>query len=336
MALSADLLDDPAALAPHRAAWDALALAAQRPYCAPAWMLAWWEEIAPPDALLRVVVVRDGADVVGVAPFWAGAGDGRYGLLAEGTASPLEPLSRADLLPAVAAASAGALAVADPAPGEIVFRNIPASSPWPRLLLERWPGTEPGALRRTRPKPLPRVTLEHGSVDEWLAARSRNFRQQVRRAQRRLAELGARFRMAALDDLDADVDALARLHHARWAERGGSRALDGRVEGLLRRAGRELIPAGRFRLWSLEVDGAAVSSHLFVAGDGGQAYWLGGFDDRWAAQHPSIQVLVHAVGDGIARGERWLELGPGGQPYKYRLADSEDVVESATLTPAGR
>jgi CelD/BcsL family acetyltransferase involved in cellulose biosynthesis len=269
-----------------------------------------------------------------VAPFWATA-DGRYSLLAERTASPLEPLARADLLPAVATACAEAIAAADPASSEIVLRNTPASSPWPRLLLDHWPGTAPGTLHHTRTKPIPKVTLGYGSVDEWLAGRSSNFRQQVRRARRRLIELGARFRMTALEDLDADVDSLARLHHARWTERGGSSALDERVERLLRRAGRELIPAGRFRLWSLDVDGATVSSHLFVAADGGQAYWLGGFDDAWAAQHPSIQVLVHAVGDGIGRGESWLELGPGGQPYKYRLADSEDVVESVTFTPAG-
>jgi CelD/BcsL family acetyltransferase involved in cellulose biosynthesis len=335
MALTADLLDDPAALAPHRAAWDTLALAARRPYCAPAWMLAWWQEVAPPGALLRVVVVREGAEVVGVGPFWAGAEDGRYGLLAERNASPLEPLAREELLPRVAAACSEAIAAADPAPREIVFRNTPAGSPWPRLLLDSWPAAAPGALRRARPTPVPKVTLGQAGFDEWLGGRSRNFRQQVRRTRRRLAELGASFRIAGLDDLDTDLSSLARLHHARWSRRGGSRALDERVERLLGRAGRELIPAGRFRLWSLDVDGATISSHLFVAGDGGQAYWLGGFDDAWAAERPAIQVLVRAVEDGIARGERWLELGPGGQPYKYRLADSEDVVESVTFRPAG-
>jgi CelD/BcsL family acetyltransferase involved in cellulose biosynthesis len=139
--------------------------------------------------------------------------------------------------------------------------------------------------------------------------------------------------MAAPDDLEADLNSFARLHHARWHHRGGSRALDERVERLLSRVSGELMPSGRFRLWSLEVSGTPVSMHLFVAGAGGQAYWLGGFDDAWAAQHPGIQVLVHAVEDGIARGEQWLELGPGGQPYKYRLADSEDTVAEVTLTP---
>ena len=333
MPLTADLVDDAAALEPYRAAWDALALGARRPYCAPGWMLAWWEEVAPADAVLRVVVVRDGGELVGVAPFWASAGSGRYGLLGERSASPLQPLARANLETDVAAVCAEALAAADPTPTEIVFRYMLVNSPWPRQLRDHWPGDAAGTIRHERVRPIPKVTLGHDSVDEWLAGRSRNFRQQVRRARRTLT--GARFRMATPDDLDADLASLARLHHARWSHRGGSRALDERVEGLLRRAAHALMPSGRFRLWSLEVSGTPVSTHLFVAGDGGQAYWLGGFDDAWAAQHPGIQVLVHAVEDGIARGEEWLELGPGAQPYKYRLADSEDMVASVTLTPTG-
>jgi CelD/BcsL family acetyltransferase involved in cellulose biosynthesis len=334
MPLTADLVDDAVALTPYRAAWDALALAARRPYCAPAWMLAWWEEVAPDDAVLRVVIVRDGDRLVGVAPFWASRGSGRYGLLGERSASPLEPLARADLEADVAAVCAEALAATEPTPTEIVLRYTPVGSPWPGLLRDHWPGGT-GTIRHERVRPIPKVTLGHGNMDEWLTGRSRNFRQQVRRSRRALTGLGAQFRMATPADLEADLASFARLHHARWRSRGGSRALDERVERLLRRAARELMPSGRFRLWSLELSGVPVSMHLFVAGDGGQAYWLGGFDDAWAAQHPGIQVLVHAVEDGIARGEEWLELGPGAQPYKYRLADSEDVVASVTVTPAG-
>jgi CelD/BcsL family acetyltransferase involved in cellulose biosynthesis len=270
-----------------------------------------------------------------VAPFWASARGGRYGLLGERSASPLEPLARGGLEADIAAACAEALAAAEPAPAEVVLRYALVKSPWPRLLRDHWPGGATGTLRRERVRPIPKVTLGYADLDQWLAGRSRNFRQQVRRARRTLADVGARFRMAGRDDVEADIASLARLHHSRWSDRGGSRALDERVERLLRRAADELMPSGRFRLWSLEVSGAPVSTHLFVAGDGGQAYWLGGFDDAWAAQRPGIQVLVRAVEDGIARGEGWLELGPGAQPYKYRLADSEDVVAEVTLTPGG-
>jgi len=101
---------------------------------------------------------------------------------------------------------------------------------------------------------------------------------------------------------------------------------------MLKLAGRELGD-GRFRLLSIDVDGVSISAHLFVRAGGTNAYWLGGFDDRFAACRPAIQVLAAAVEEGIERGDDCLELGPGGQDYKYRLADSEEGLQWVTLTP---
>jgi hypothetical protein len=36
---------------------------------APGWLLAWWRHIAPDNALLRAIEIRDGAELVGLAPF---------------------------------------------------------------------------------------------------------------------------------------------------------------------------------------------------------------------------------------------------------------------------
>src|SRR4051812_14712864 len=203
MALTADLLDDVDALAPHRAAWDALAVARGRPYCTPAWMLAWWHEVAPADARLALIAIRDGQELAAIAPFWANPGSGRYGMLAEGTASPLEPLARPGLEREAAALCAQVLAGATPRPATIVFRNAPARCAWPRLLLENTSGGDGGALRVTRVHRLPRVTLAHESLDAWLSGQTRNFRQQMRHTRRVLADEGARFRLARAEDLDA-------------------------------------------------------------------------------------------------------------------------------------
>jgi len=83
------------------------------------------------------------------------------------------------------------------------------------------------------------------------------------------------------------------------------------------------------------VEGASISAHLFARAGGTCAYWLGGFDDRWAACRPSVQVLVAAIEAAIESGDEWFELGPGAQQYKYRFADSEESVEWLTLRPAG-
>jgi GNAT acetyltransferase-like protein len=333
MALQAELLETTEALEPHLGAWDALAVARGRPYCAPGWMLSWLRAVAPPDALLRACLVRDGGELVGIAPLWAEEG-GRYGMLSEHTASPVEPLCVDGREAEVAAAFGELLAEASPRPGEIELKGSPAGSPWPRLLAERVPGFSPPSIECTRVMKLPRARLDQPTMDAWLATRSRNFRQQVRRAGRRLEEAGAVLRASSGEQLDGALDALSRLHHARWEARGGSRALNPRVEGMLKLAARELDES-RLRLLSIDVDGASISAHLFVRAGGTCAYWLGGFDDRWAACRPAVQVLAAAIEAAIEAGDDWFELGPGAQQYKYRFADSEESVEWLTLRPSG-
>lgn len=332
MGLQAELLESAVALERHAGAWDALAVECGRPYCAPGWMLSWLRAAAPPGALLRACVVHDGAELVGIAPFWTDA-DGRYALLAERTAYPLEPLGLEGRGAESAAIFAELLAEARPRPRELALTGVPRDSHWPRLIAERWPASQPLSITRTREEPVPTVALRHPSLAAWLATRSRNFRQQLGRGRRQLEEEGAEFRISAADELDRDIDSLARLHHARWSARGGSRALDTRTEAMLKLAGREL-GRDRFRLLSIDVDGVCISAHLFVRAGSTRAYWLGGFDDRWKACRPSLQILAAAIEDGIACGDDELELGPGGQDYKYRLADGEDAVAWVTLTPA--
>ncbi|HEV7845439.1 MAG TPA: GNAT family N-acetyltransferase [Thermoleophilaceae bacterium] len=337
MALREELLESVAAVERHLPAWDALAVARGRPYCAPGWMLSWLHEVAPAGAALRACVVRDGDELVGIAPFWTlrDGGEGRYGVLAERTAYPIEPLSVEGRDEEVAAAVARLLAAAVPCPQAIDLTGVPAASRWPHLLAESWPDSSGASIARTREEPVPSVSLRHPSMDAWLGTRSRNFRQQLRRGRRRLDEAGASFRLSTASELDRDISSLARLHHARWTSRGGSAALDARVEAMLRLAARELGPE-RFRLMSIDVEDTCISAHLFVRAGGTRAYWLGGFDEGWSDCRPSIQVLAAAIEDGIECRDDRLELGPGGQHYKYRLSDGEDRVAWLTLTPAAR
>jgi CelD/BcsL family acetyltransferase involved in cellulose biosynthesis len=105
---------------------------------------------------------------------------------------------------------------------------------------------------------------------------------------------------------------------------------------MLRAVADALGPQGRFRVWVLEVDATPISCQVLVAAGGELAYWLGGFDETWAQQQPSLQTLVAAAEHAWAVGDRRLDLGAGGQSYKYRLADGEDTLEWRVLVPRGR
>jgi CelD/BcsL family acetyltransferase involved in cellulose biosynthesis len=188
------------------------------------------------------------------------------------------------------------------------------------------------------PAPVLELGARSGSTyEDWFGGRSRNFRQQMRRDRRRLEEEGARFRMTSdVEDLERDVGRFAELHHGRWRGRGGSGSFTPRVHRALVEVGRRLLPSGRFRLWNLETASAPVASHLFLAAGGEVSYWLGGFDERWSSLRPSLQTILVAIEDAWRRGERRMDLGAGGQPYKYRFAESDDVVVWTHVVPPGR
>src|SRR4051794_10783340 len=105
--MKAELVDDPAALADLADPWDALAVANRLPLMAPAVVEAWWRHLAPPGALLRLAVVRDGGELAGIAPLWADGRDLR--LAGAGVFNRLAPLAAPGREREVAAAFGQAL-----------------------------------------------------------------------------------------------------------------------------------------------------------------------------------------------------------------------------------
>lgn len=334
-----ELIRDAGRLEDLRGRWDALAEAAGRPYCAPGWMLSWWRHAAPPGARLCVAAAWEEEALVGLAPLW---GERRAGVewlrpLAADVAHRTEPLSRPGDEARVAPALACAIAGTQPEPDVVALEGLGPNSPWPSLLAAGWPGTRRPQLRAEREVPAPQVTLGPDGYDAWLARKSSNFRGQARRLRRKAEAAGARFvRIGEVEELEPALRELARLHHARWEPKGGSAALDERVEAMLRAAAEDLAPRGRLWIWAIEAAGRTVSSHLFVAAGDQVVYWLGGHDDGWGAHKPGLQALISAVEDAFGRGAGRLDLGPGGQDYKYRLADADDTLEWMTLVPPGR
>jgi len=339
MALTGTVLETLEGCEPYRSQWDALAVAEDHPFCAPAWMLAWWRHVPGPRAALRVVVVHHGDDLVAVAPFYAEIRRGRptcYRILGAGTAHRAEPLAKAEYKDEAARVIGRELAGADPRPALICLDSVDMRSGWPARLVESWPGGPRPWSSREWSGPAPTVDLDGLTFDEWVKTKSRNFRSQAGRLRRHLDARGARFRVAEdEDELAWGLGELSRLHYARWRERGGSVALNPSVERALADAGRELLPSGRFRLVWIEAEGRAISAHAFVAAGGEVSYWNGGFDEEWASDQPSMRALIAAIEDAFARSDRRFDLGGGAEPYKYRLADGEDTLETTLIVPRG-
>ena len=112
------VVDDLESLERFASGWDALAVACRRPRSTPAFTVAWYRHALPPGARIRAVLVTDGDDVVGTAPFYVVRT--KFGLCRYELAAPVlfgvEPLFAPGREEEVAAAIGLALARPNPCP----------------------------------------------------------------------------------------------------------------------------------------------------------------------------------------------------------------------------
>jgi CelD/BcsL family acetyltransferase involved in cellulose biosynthesis len=314
------------ALAP---AWDELAVSCSLPLCAPGWMLSWWRHIAPPKTGLRIVAVRDGSDLLAIAPWFVHTDEDKrvdMRFLGAELSDRVDILCRAGREPEVAVALRQALDAVVPRPDLVAFEAAPIDSRWTRLLASGWQGHVRFARFRNSAYPAPLVMLPSSTPEEWLAGRSGNFRSQMGRLRRRLERQGGSVRQIR-DPAERQnaLSALLTLHASRWDGRADSRLVDRGVLEFLRDAATALGP-DRLRLWGAELDGELISVQLFLAAGGEVKYWNGGWAESHADVKPSMLTILAALEDAIARGERRLDLGAGTHPYKLRFANDQDAL----------
>jgi CelD/BcsL family acetyltransferase involved in cellulose biosynthesis len=331
-------VERPEQLAPYVEAWDALAAEAGRPFCAPAWLLAWWREGRGGDARLRVVLALDAdGQLVGVGPFFAQVGPLRlaeYRLLGAGFCHRIGPLARAGHERAVAVAIAEGLSTAAPAPASVVFEGIDAADPWPELVADGWArmrGARRPRLRTDATMDAPSIALE-ADYEAWMGRRERKFRKEARRVARRLEEEGAHGR---LTHEPAAIEALLRLHHARWQGRGGS-GVGGEAQRVVTEAARLLDDERRLAVALLEGPDGPIAAELVLRAGEAVVFWTGGFDPAWAKHAPGTQAMLLALEAAASGGVRDADLGGGAHNYKWRLSDGNRPLAWRTLFPSGR
>lgn len=319
-------------------AWDALAVSSSRPYGAPGWVLPWWDHLRPEGSRLRPITVRDGSDVIGVLPLCVsrdrrGVVTGH--LLGHDSSSYSEPLASPHREQEVASALTRCLSTAGQQLDVLALTGIPQDSPWPRLLQQAWPGPRPH-LSLVSTMPAPFADLPAGGFEEWFAGRSHHFQKHLKYLRRKFLRLGGHFERARSDaGTRSGLRDLERLHLGRWTDRGGSRAMTPGVLEMLQQAGGELGP-DRMQLWTAVADREVVAAALFVSAGHEVHYWLGGFDEDWASLSVSNLLILEAVEHAAQTGHTRVSFGPGGQPYKYRLATGEDRLDWIDLLPVQR
>jgi CelD/BcsL family acetyltransferase involved in cellulose biosynthesis len=310
-----------------RPEWDDLAERSRNLFSTWEWNALWWEHFGR-GRELATAACRDGdGRLVAVLPLyvWRSVPLRTLRFVGHGPSDALGPICAPADVPAAAAA----------------LHRLLGTARWDAFVAEQLPGDQDwGALvggRLLAQEGNPVLRFDGRTWEELLASRSRNFREQVGRRERKLfREHDAAFRLAAPAALDADLDVLFSLHRA--LRQGRSTAFLGDAEPFHRAFAHAAQERGWLRLWFLEIDGRAVAAWYGFRYGGAELYYQAGRDPEWDRAAVGFVLLVHTIRSALEDGVREYRFLRGDEPYKYRFATEDQGLETRGLTrgPAGR
>lgn len=185
-------------------------------------------------------------------------------------------------------------------------------------------------LRTTASPVLP---VSGRSFEEFLASRSRQFRNQVRRLERKVArEHRLAYRLTQnVSEFESDMSVLMRLHEARWRQ-GRSAALSGQRAAFHLDFAKRALERGWLRLWTMELDDAPVAAWYGLRFGGTDFYYQAGRDPAFANLNVGFVLLCHTIRCAFEDGMREYRLGRGDESYKLRFAERDPGLETVPIT----
>lgn len=301
-----------------RAAWTDLAARQDNVFSTWEWGQAWWSAYGAGRQAL-VHEVRDATGrAVGILPLYLAKKRPTHVLrfIGHGPADELGPVCA----PADRARVTDAM--------QMLVREL--GGPRGLLLAEGlrgdqgWEASLHGTVVRRQSFPL--IELEGLTWETWLAARSANFRQQVRRRERRLDKAnGLRFRLVRdEDERAAALRTLVGLHDARWA--GTSTTFDRANLPMQEHFTRLAAEQGWLRLWIAELDGRPAAAWLGYRFGRTDAYYQMGRDPSRDDTSVGSVLLMHTLRDAMEADSTAYKMLRGAERYKGRLQSADPGV----------
>lgn len=296
------------------------------------WAQAWLEVFASPVARLNVLVVREGEEVVGVAPFIItrqsvpGLGPLSFRVLrfvATGEPEADEVATEyPDILTRPGREESVALAVADWLLGQqrsdwdiAWFDNLLETSVTMRWLVPVLEAHGRGA--KTRPVGWRYWIALPDSWEAYLATLSKSFRNKILTSRRRL-ERAANVEVETIRDTTQRIAGLARLgalHTSRWTSKGRSGVFSSeRFERFHRDfVARPFAQEGPV-LWFVRLDGRDLAALYNIERDGVVYFYQSGLDAARAGNlSPGVAAMSFAIEDAIRSGRRVFDFMKGGE-----------------------
>jgi CelD/BcsL family acetyltransferase involved in cellulose biosynthesis len=314
-ALHVELCVDELEFAALGPSWERLhrRCAAATPFQTHAWLHSWWLSYGR-RGRLRLVLVRDGAELLAVAPL----------MLVRGPVPVLVPLGGAisdyaDVLiddehseRAAAALTEGLAAAARTA--LIDFREVRPGAAVERVY-ERWLGP------RRRVDDSVCLELPARPVEELLGRMPAQRAQRVRAKLRKLTSLGVEHRAVRPEEVGTALCTMLELHRLQWQERKvTTEHLRPRFHEHLVRSVAPMVRSGDARVTEFRLDGEVVAVDVTLLSPrlaGGYLY----------GAHPGLRerkadvatMLLQACAEHVAAGgHQVLSLLRGAESYKFR------------------
>ena len=283
------------------------------------WASTWWRHFGRSGRLLVTACRTGDGRLAAILPLyrWMARPVQVIRLLGHDAGDQLGPICRAEDREVVAFALREVLARAG---GVFIGEQLGGA--------EGWSGRLGGPVLSHEGSPV--LSLDGQSWDEYLAAKSRNFREQVRRREKKLVrEHDLRFRLSADQKrLDADLDQLFRLHRERW---GRTKTAFSEREAFHREFALHASRRGWLRLWFAELDGECAAAWYGFRFCGVESYYQAGRAARWADASIGFVLLAHSIREAFSDGMREYRFLRGGEDFKYRFADADPGLETIAL-----
>jgi CelD/BcsL family acetyltransferase involved in cellulose biosynthesis len=320
----------PAELCAFRGAWSDLWQRCPNatPFSSPEWLLPWTRHLYGGGEIWSLAA-WDGGRLTGFAPlFLHGAARKQISFLGAGVTDYLDFLLEGAMDGQTSKAAAEALCnfILRSAGGwdrcELV--DIPPDSV---LLAVDFPAARlPSSI-------CPVVELP-SSIAALEAKLSPKFRHNLRNSMNRARDAGIEFAMPAPGEDSEFLEALFRLHEARWRSRGETGVLaSAEIQDFLREALSGFGDRGWLRFAGLRHLGVLHAVVCIFCARRRWLYYLGGFDEHLARFGPGNLLLRFAMEQAIEEGAREFDFLRNGEAYKYRWGAKDRVSTRLVLPP---
>ncbi len=328
------------ALGPLESEWRALVERCERAtlYQTWEWNEAWWSSFAG-GKRLRLLLVRDGGALVGIAPLYVSwhfkLPLRRLAFLGTGAADYLDLIAPEERTAAVYRTvldylvRAGGFDLAD------LQQLRPESALKSAHSCREVAGARLGSACLAQ-EPCPYIPLPE-SWDALTKRLGKKMRSNISYYDRLLTrdfdnvEIG----LAQEADLDGALDATFALHQQRWNARLLPGALaSGRVREFHRAVAHRFYRAGWLRLHWTRVNGRAVAALYCFRYRHKYYYYLGGFAPDLGRYSLGTVLTARAIQQALQEGCGEFDFLRGAEPYKYRWMPEERVNERILVWPS--